>query len=336
VIFSGEGNFARPAGQSNPGTAVGRIGRSRRALRVHRGGHRIPEAANRPAAGRSSRETDHVIGHELVHAFQHDIVGQGSSPGLAQMRFPLWFIEGMVGISLPRARRPADGDVASPIGARRRPPDARDHRRAPVFPLPLRSGLLGLRGRSLRRHRDRKDSEGGAQRRRRRGDGEPNSRHRLEEVERGLASVNPRYLRVAPRFARTGGRLRRGASERREERWKTQRRAFDLSPWEAGRLPVDARSVLHRPVSRRYRVRDGRAQDRRDRGRPALREPPVRPFVGKLEPRREEVRLLGGERGPAGPLLPRHRPRREDPGDLLPEAGRSTPSGRRRGTRSCS
>ncbi len=43
-------------------------------------------------------ETDHVIGHELVHAFQYDISGSGrgaggSLPGVA--RLPLWFIEGM-------------------------------------------------------------------------------------------------------------------------------------------------------------------------------------------------------------------------------------------------
>ncbi|MGH7606712.1 MAG: hypothetical protein ACREME_05180, partial [Gemmatimonadales bacterium] len=46
--------------------------------------------------GASLQETDHVIGHELVHAFQYDIsgVGRGSmATGLG--RLPLWFIEGM-------------------------------------------------------------------------------------------------------------------------------------------------------------------------------------------------------------------------------------------------
>lgn len=44
-------------------------------------------------------ETDHVLGHELVHAFQFDMTGQGPSavgvdvPGA--IRLPLWFIEGM-------------------------------------------------------------------------------------------------------------------------------------------------------------------------------------------------------------------------------------------------
>jgi Tol biopolymer transport system component len=44
-------------------------------------------------------ESDHVLGHEMVHAFQFDMTGQGPSatgpdiPGA--IRLPLWFIEGM-------------------------------------------------------------------------------------------------------------------------------------------------------------------------------------------------------------------------------------------------
>ncbi|HVG71508.1 MAG TPA: basic secretory protein-like protein [Vicinamibacterales bacterium] len=44
-------------------------------------------------------ETDHVLGHELVHAFQYDISssedaeGRPTAPGIASL--PLWFIEGM-------------------------------------------------------------------------------------------------------------------------------------------------------------------------------------------------------------------------------------------------
>lgn len=42
-------------------------------------------------------ETDHVIGHELVHAFQYDISGQGGGgfQNSSMLRLPLWFIEGM-------------------------------------------------------------------------------------------------------------------------------------------------------------------------------------------------------------------------------------------------
>src|SRR5881409_3356486 len=46
--------------------------------------------------GASLYETDHVIGHELVHAFQYDITGVGrSNMGAGLNRVPLWFIEGM-------------------------------------------------------------------------------------------------------------------------------------------------------------------------------------------------------------------------------------------------
>jgi WD40 repeat protein len=49
--------------------------------------------------GSSLAESDHVIGHELVHAFQYDITGRGRSPSSGAMptatQMPLWFIEGM-------------------------------------------------------------------------------------------------------------------------------------------------------------------------------------------------------------------------------------------------
>src|SRR5260221_3377458 len=43
-------------------------------------------------------ETDHVLGHELVHAFQYSMTGQGKisdSNYPTALRMPLWFIEGM-------------------------------------------------------------------------------------------------------------------------------------------------------------------------------------------------------------------------------------------------
>lgn len=50
--------------------------------------------------GGTIQETDHVIGHELVHAFQYDITGAGrAGAGLDQaaqrLNNPLWFTEGM-------------------------------------------------------------------------------------------------------------------------------------------------------------------------------------------------------------------------------------------------
>src|SRR5260370_9056033 len=46
--------------------------------------------------GASLAETDHVIGHELTHAFQYDITGVGRGNLASGLnRVPLWFIEGM-------------------------------------------------------------------------------------------------------------------------------------------------------------------------------------------------------------------------------------------------
>src|SRR5579859_386620 len=46
--------------------------------------------------GASLNETDHVIGHELTHAFQYDITGVGRGNLNSPInRVPLWFIEGM-------------------------------------------------------------------------------------------------------------------------------------------------------------------------------------------------------------------------------------------------
>ncbi len=51
-----------------------------------------------PMSG-SLSDTDHVLGHELVHAFQFDLTGDaprestGARPGILQ--YPLWFVEGM-------------------------------------------------------------------------------------------------------------------------------------------------------------------------------------------------------------------------------------------------
>ena len=47
-----------------------------------------------PFAG-SLAETDHVLGHELVHAFQYDVTGRRGSQLPTAVQMPLWFIEGM-------------------------------------------------------------------------------------------------------------------------------------------------------------------------------------------------------------------------------------------------
>ncbi|MGD8921976.1 MAG: peptidase S9 [Candidatus Zixiibacteriota bacterium] len=41
------------------------------------------------------QQNNHVIGHELVHAFQYSIMKKGSRQVFSQRQMPLWFIEGM-------------------------------------------------------------------------------------------------------------------------------------------------------------------------------------------------------------------------------------------------
>jgi len=41
------------------------------------------------------QETDHVLGHELVHSFQYDIALRNGNEGFSLRNLPLWFVEGM-------------------------------------------------------------------------------------------------------------------------------------------------------------------------------------------------------------------------------------------------
>ena len=54
----------------------------------------LKERVVMPLTG-SYAETDHVLGHELVHSFQYDIALRGDVPGFSLRRLPLWLVEGM-------------------------------------------------------------------------------------------------------------------------------------------------------------------------------------------------------------------------------------------------
>ncbi|MCS4198798.1 basic secretory protein-like protein [Salinibacter ruber] len=54
----------------------------------------IKERVIMPLTG-SYGETDHVLGHELVHSFQYDIALRKNNEGFSLRNMPLWFIEGM-------------------------------------------------------------------------------------------------------------------------------------------------------------------------------------------------------------------------------------------------
>ena len=54
----------------------------------------LKERVVMPLTG-SYKETDHVLGHELVHSFQYDIALRRDTEGFSLRNLPLWFVEGM-------------------------------------------------------------------------------------------------------------------------------------------------------------------------------------------------------------------------------------------------
>jgi hypothetical protein len=105
-------------------------------------------------------ESDHVIGHELVHAFQYDVANRigrgpnGGSRGIEQL--PLWFIEGMAEyLSLG----PIDPHTAMRIRDAAREeklPTIRQLANAKYFPYRWGQGVLGLCRRPLWRSNHRR------------------------------------------------------------------------------------------------------------------------------------------------------------------------------------
>ncbi len=107
-----------------------------------------------PFAG-GMAETDHVLGHELVHAFQFDMAtqrdAQGRPVGPAVMMLPLWFIEGMAEYLVAWPRRREHGHVGARRVGAREDADRRQARRPRLLPLSVRPRLLGVHGRPLGR-----------------------------------------------------------------------------------------------------------------------------------------------------------------------------------------
>ena len=110
--------------------------------------------------GGSLAESDHVIGHELVHAFQYDITRRRRQPrGAAAAsgieRLPLWFIEGMAEyLSIG----PVDPNTAMwmrDAASQEKMPDHQGARQPAVLPVPLGPGALGVPDRPVRRPRRR-------------------------------------------------------------------------------------------------------------------------------------------------------------------------------------
>ena len=113
-----------------------------------------------PLAG-TLAETDHVLGHELVHAFQYDIsaqraqAGGGSGGGIEAL--PLWFVEGLAEyLSIG----PVDPHTAMWLRDATRKeelPQIKDLDSGEFFPVSVGTGRVGLRRRQVRRRSHRPD-----------------------------------------------------------------------------------------------------------------------------------------------------------------------------------
>ena len=99
--------------------------------------------------------TDHVLGHELVHAFQYDITNTNASSAGGAMAMPLWFIEGMAEyLSIG----PVDANTAMwmrEAARREKLPDIKDLDDPRYFPYRYGQALWAFIGGTLRRPRRR-------------------------------------------------------------------------------------------------------------------------------------------------------------------------------------
>ena len=107
-----------------------------------------------PMSG-SLADTDHVLGHELVHAFQFDMTGDDPRDDVVQapgiLAFPLWFVEGMAEyLSLG----PVDAQTAMWLrdaALREKLPHIKDLDNPEVLSVSLGPRVLGVHRREVRR-----------------------------------------------------------------------------------------------------------------------------------------------------------------------------------------
>ena len=103
-------------------------------------------------------DNDHVLGHELVHVFQYNIAEGTPGGGLMRLdALPLWLIEGMAEyFSLGRDDPLTAMWMRDAVHARQVPDDQAAHDGPALLPVPLRTGAVGVRRRTLGRSRGRR------------------------------------------------------------------------------------------------------------------------------------------------------------------------------------
>jgi hypothetical protein len=210
-------------------------------------------------------ETDHVLGHELVHAFQFDITGEGGGIALAGvptvMRFPLWFVEGMaeylsVGPRDPNTAMWMRDAVQTQL------PDAQKLADPRFFPYRYGHSLWAFVAGTY-------------------GDDAVGRILKAARTSSSPAMAFTRVIGVPPDSGRVASRASGDiqsairADQPPDRLWATahdpghQRRADQpgagpLARWEVPGIPLGARSFLDRHVPGRRRNRRGRPQDHQD------------------------------------------------------------------------
>ncbi len=246
-------------------------------------------------------ETDHVIGHELVHAFQFDMTTLTDAPaGMTGLQPAPAVVRRRDGrVPLDRPARSQHRDVV----ARRRAPGAaaRDQgsRRPRVLSVSLGSGVLGLRRRPVRRSGDAAAPHPGRGHPLRPGDRTGPRRERRSVVER-LARRDSEERGAGAAGDRT--RARGSAADRPGPRVQGRaQRGSGAQPRRAlAGVPVQPVAALDRRLHRRRDERTHRPQADQHGHQPPLLQHPVHPLGGCVGSRQPAARRRHRGLGPAG------------------------------------
>ena len=105
------------------------------------------------------QSTDHVLGHEIVHAFQYDITNTSASGAAAgsagALSLPLWFIEGMAEYLSIGPDDPHTAMWMREAVRREKLPDIDQLDNPKYFPISLRPGAVGVHRRPVWRRNGR-------------------------------------------------------------------------------------------------------------------------------------------------------------------------------------
>ena len=281
--------------------------------------------------GASLSETDHVIGHELVHAFQYDIMAQGHSDQSrgndSSLRIPLWFIEGMAEYLSIGPVDPNTSMWMRDAVRRKELPEIKKLDNSYKY-FPYRWGqavwayitgrwgdeVIGKMMKSVGRTGDYEiilESILGIKMKQLSADWHKS----MQDAYAPLLDKTQLADKIAkPLFKGT-------------QIQSLQHRPVHQPGREIPRLPVDPGPVLDRPLPGRRRNRQDPPQDHLDGRRPPFRKHPVHQVRRLVGRQGREVRLRRRGQGPAGPDHPRHEKGQDRAGDPLRRAGRDPQPG---------